>query len=130
MNEPNNYRFAVKSTENTIKLIEMICTATEPLSFTDIKESLEIPKSSLSYLLEDMEGCGYLTRNPLTLRYSKGIRLIEKSLVCVKNADILSDISLGWILPATSARRLSMPVFWMEGMLYISGRAAMKQHST
>lgn len=94
MNEPNNYRFAVKSTENTIKLIEMICTATEPLSFTDIKESLEIPKSSLSYLLEDMEGCGYLTRNPLTLRYSKGIRLIEKSLVCVKNADILSDISL------------------------------------
>ncbi len=94
MNEPTNYRFAVKSTENTVKLIEMICTATEPLSFTEIKDSLKIPKSSLSYLLEDMEGYGYLSRNPLTLRYSKGIRLIEDGLLCVSNADILSDVSL------------------------------------
>lgn len=94
MNEPNNYRFIVKSTENTIKLIEMICASTVPLSFTEIKETLNIAKSSLSNLLEDMEGCGYLTRNPSTLRYSKGIRLIEHCMLCVNNADLLSDISL------------------------------------
>lgn len=94
MNEPNNYRFTVKSTENTIKLIEMLCASTVPISFTEIKENLNIPKSSLSNLLEDMEGAGYLTRNPTTLRYSKGIRLIENCILCVNNADLLSDISL------------------------------------
>lgn len=94
MNEPNNYRFIVKSTENTIKLIEMICASTVPLSFTEIKDTLNIPKSSLSNLMDDMEGYGYLTRNPSTLRYSKGIKLIENSMLCVKNSDILSDIAL------------------------------------
>lgn len=94
MNDPINYQFIVKSTENTIRLIEMICSATVPLSFTEIKETMNIPKSSLSYLLEDLEGYGYLARNPLTLRYSKGIRLIENCVMCVNNADILSDVSL------------------------------------
>ena len=60
MNTAENYKFIVKSAERTIKLIELIAGAPSPLTFTEIKEALKIPKSSLSYLLDDLEHYGYV----------------------------------------------------------------------
>ena len=94
MDVAENYKFLVKSAERTIKLIELISSTPSPLTFTEIKDSLKIPKSSLSYLLEDLENYGYVSRNPMTLRYSKGIRMMEHAILCVNNTDTLSEINL------------------------------------
>lgn len=88
------YHFLVKSAERTIKLIELIASAPNSLSFTEIKESLSIPKSSLSYLLEDLENYGYVTRSPVTLRYTKGMRMMEYCILCANNTNSLSEINL------------------------------------
>lgn len=94
MNTAENYKFIVKSAERTIKLIELIAGAPSPLTFTEIKEALKIPKSSLSYLLDDLEHYGYVSRNPTSLRYSKGMRLVEYSILCINNTDTLSEVNL------------------------------------
>lgn len=89
-----NRKFLVKSAERTIKLIELIAAAPGPLTFTEIKDIMQIPKSSLSYLLEDLENYGYVSRSPVTMRYSKGMRLMQYCILCINNTDTLSEINL------------------------------------
>lgn len=85
----------VKTAGRVLDLLELIIKANNPLTFVEIKNALDIPKSSLYYLLQDLVNYEYFTYDPVTKQYSKGMRLVQYATVCVNNTNILREISLG-----------------------------------
>jgi DNA-binding IclR family transcriptional regulator len=63
----------VKSADRVLTLFELLSTWGREMSHADIAEALGIPKSSLTQLLKNMVGRGWLAYSPATKGYSLGI---------------------------------------------------------
>lgn len=85
----------VKTAGRTLDLLELIIKSNKPLNFTEIKIALDIPKSSLHNLLQDLVNREYLTYESTSKQYSKGMRLIQYATLCINNTDTLREIWLG-----------------------------------
>jgi len=88
--KPNN-----KSAARTLELIELIVNSVKAPTFGRIREELDIPKSSLSYLLQDLIDRDYIFTDPDMKVYYPGIKLIQLGAVCINNIDISREIALG-----------------------------------
>ncbi len=84
----------VKSASRVLDIIEYIVNSAKPPTFTAIQEALDIPKSSLSYLLQDLLAREYIHCDSAAKVYYPGLKLIQVSAACINNTDITKEISL------------------------------------
>ncbi|WP_425058923.1 HTH-type transcriptional regulator XynR [Sporomusa carbonis] len=85
----------VKSASRTLDIIEFIVKSPKPPTFTGIQEYLDIPKSSLSYLLQDLTNRDYIQFDPDMRVYYPGLKLIQLSASCMNNTNISREIWQG-----------------------------------
>ncbi|MDF2929638.1 IclR family transcriptional regulator [Anaerospora sp.] len=84
----------VKSASRVLDIIEYIVNSAKPPTFKAIQESLDIPKSSLSYLLQDLITREYIYCDIDTKVYYPGLKLIQVGAACINNTDITKEIGL------------------------------------
>ncbi|SDF82309.1 IclR family transcriptional regulator [Sporolituus thermophilus] len=85
----------VKSASRTLDIIEFIVNSAKPPTFTAIQEFLDIPKSSLSYLLQELANRDYIQFDADTRVYYPGAKLIKLSASCINNTNLSREIWLG-----------------------------------
>jgi IclR family transcriptional regulator, acetate operon repressor len=68
---------AVKSLDRGLDILEYVAGCSEPPSFTQLLESLGIPRSSLFHLLTNLLSRNFLARDPKTERYRLGAEFVE-----------------------------------------------------
>lgn len=85
----------IKSAYRTLAIIEFIAKSPKPPTFTAILRHLDIPKSSLSVLMQDLVGSQYIDYDPETRVYYPGLKLIQISAICMNNTNIAREITLG-----------------------------------
>lgn len=83
----------VKSASRALDVIEYIVSCTKPPTFRMIRDTLDIPKSSLSYLLQDLITRDYINSDADLKVYYPGIKLIQLGAACINNTDISREIS-------------------------------------
>jgi DNA-binding IclR family transcriptional regulator len=66
---------AVKSADRVLQVFDLLATEPQGLSFTEIRERLELPKSSAHTLLATLVVNQYITLDEGTRRYAVGLRL-------------------------------------------------------
>ena len=105
----------IKSAARTLDVIEFIVNSVKAPTFGRIREELDIPKSSLSYLLQDLIDRDYIYTDPDMKVYYPGIKLIQLGAVCINNIDISREIALG-------VRKLSDELGWTAHAAILDGR--------
>jgi DNA-binding IclR family transcriptional regulator len=68
---------AVKSAERTLAILELLTTREQPLTFTEIANTLHYPRSSLHGLLRTLVDRGWAEFDPAPRTYTLGIRTLE-----------------------------------------------------
>jgi len=68
---------AVKSLDRGLDILEYVAGCSEPPSFSQLLESLHIPRSSLFHLLTNLLSRNFLARDPRTERYRLGAEIVE-----------------------------------------------------
>lgn len=89
-----NKQVSIKSASRVLDLIEYIVNVSKPPTFMVLREALQIPKSSLSYLLQDLINRNYLHFDSDMKVYYPGIKLIQIGATCINNADLSREIRL------------------------------------
>jgi len=85
----------VKSASRALDIIEFIINAHKPPTFAIIRDILDIPKSSLSYLLQDLINRDYIQLDLDMRVYYPGSKLIQISASCINNTNLTREIWLG-----------------------------------
>lgn len=85
----------VKSAARTLDVLELVVKHSKPPTFTNIQEILDIPKSSLSYLLQELMNRDYIEYDSDMRVYYPGIKLVQVSASCMNNTSTSKEISLG-----------------------------------
>lgn len=68
---------AVKSAHRVLTILELLTAREGPMTFTELREALELPRSSLHSLLITMSESGWLRFDEATRSYTLGIRTLE-----------------------------------------------------
>ena len=79
----------VKSAERVIMIFEFVCRKNEGFTHSEIAESLDIPKSSLTALLGNLVARSYLNFDPFSKRYSLGPQLLSLAGHFLENLDVV-----------------------------------------
>lgn len=91
----NSKTSIVKSATRALDIIDFIVGCSKPPTFSVIQKYLEIPKSSLSYLLQDMTNHKYIQFDSDSKVYYPGSKLIQISAACMNNTNLTREIWLG-----------------------------------
>jgi DNA-binding IclR family transcriptional regulator len=83
-----NGALMVKSAERVIQIFEFICQKNEGYTHSEIADTLDIPKSSLTALLSNLVARSYLNFDPLSKRYSLGPQLLSLAGHFLENLDL------------------------------------------
>lgn len=70
-------RYAVKAVDKALRILETLGRDSVELSLIELSRRLNIEKSTLHRLLGTLEGRGFIRKDPLSLRYALGIRMLE-----------------------------------------------------
>lgn len=68
---------AVKSAHRALAILELLTTREEPMTFTELREAMDLPRSSLHGLLGTMTETGWLRLDDVSRTYTLGIRTLE-----------------------------------------------------
>lgn len=68
---------AVKSAQRALQILELLTQREGPMSFTDVRDALDLPRSSLHGLLTTMSESGWLAYDDASRTYTLGIRTLE-----------------------------------------------------
>lgn len=82
----------VKSAARTLDILECLVRSAKAPTFTKIQEETGIPKSSLSYLLQELLNRDYLRYDPDRRVYYPGLQLVQISASCMNNTTISREI--------------------------------------
>lgn len=74
---PPPSRYAVKAVDKALRILETLAKEPDELRLAELSRRLAIEKSTLHRLLGTLEGQGFVRRDPVSLRYSLGIKLLE-----------------------------------------------------
>jgi len=85
----------VKSAARTLDILEFIVKSPKAPTFTMLQELTDIPKSSLSYLLQELMNRNYIQFDSDMRVYYPGISLVQMSAYCINNTNITREIWLG-----------------------------------
>lgn len=70
-------RYAVKAVDKALRILETLGKEPDELRLAELSRRLAIEKSTLHRLLGTLEGQGFVRRDPVSLRYSLGIKMLE-----------------------------------------------------
>ena len=86
----------VKSAARAMDILEFVVKkSAKPPTFKTIQNYIDIPKSSLSNLLQELMNRGYLQCDLETKAYYAGLNLIQLSAICLNKTNISQEIWLG-----------------------------------
>ena len=85
----------VKSASRALDIIEFIVNCPKPPTFSTIQGYLDIPKSSLSYLMQDLVNRDYVQFDLDGRVYYPGSKLVQISASCINNTNLPREIWLG-----------------------------------
>ena len=86
----------VKSAARTIDILEFVVKKSpKPPTFSALQEYTGIPKSSLSYLLQELINKAYLSYESDSRTYYPGMALIQLGAICINNTNIAREIWTG-----------------------------------
>ena len=85
----------VKSAARTLDILEFIVKSPKSPTFSMLQEFMDIPKSSLSYLLQELINRDYIQFDADTRVYYPGLNLIQLSASCINNTVVSREITLG-----------------------------------
>ena len=88
MNTPSTNAPTIKSALRVMLLIELLTEQPEGLTFPEIRDALDVPKSSLHGLLKMMVSRGHLVFDAATRRYRLGVRYWEAGQAFLHGADL------------------------------------------
>ena len=71
----------VKSLQKAMSVLECFTSRTPELGITQISELLNISKSNVHNIVSTFEKLGYIEQNPVTGKYSLGLKMLEYSYV-------------------------------------------------
>ncbi len=91
----NKQRPAVRSAARALDVIEFIVKTLKSPTFTTIQRETDIPKSSLSYLLQELMGKQYIQFDDETKVYLPGLQLIRIGALCINNTNFSKEIWRG-----------------------------------
>ncbi|MGF6906210.1 IclR family transcriptional regulator [Fusobacterium sp. PH5-44] len=83
-----------KTSIRTLVLLEIIAEKKGGLSFSEIQQRSQMPKSSLHTLLKELHDSNYLEYNNNSKKYFAGTRLIKLASTSLSNMDILENIKI------------------------------------
>ena len=83
-----------KTSIRTLALLEFIAEKKGGLSFSEIQQQSQIPKSSLHSLLKELLDSNYLEYNNGSKKYFSGIKLIKLASTSMSSMDILENIKI------------------------------------
>lgn len=78
----------VKSAQRVLAILELLTAREAPLTFTDIASALGYPRSSLHSLLATLVASGWAELDPLTRRYTLGIRAWQAGNAYLRAVDL------------------------------------------
>lgn len=91
----NEQPLFVKSVARAIKIINYVVKSPKSPGFTMIQEALDIPKSSLSYLLQELVQQEYLQFDSDMKVYYPGLQLIRIGASCINNSNLSDELWRG-----------------------------------
>ncbi len=91
----SNKPSVVKSAARTLDILEFIVKSPKSPTFTMLQEFMDIPKSSLSYLLQELMNRDYIQFDSDTRVYYPGLKLVQLSASCINNTVVSREIALG-----------------------------------
>ena len=74
--------------ERALAMLEAIAQDSDGLSNAEISRTLQIPKSSASYILRTLEKQGYLNRDPESAKYRVGLKILSLSRGALSGLDV------------------------------------------
>jgi DNA-binding IclR family transcriptional regulator len=78
-----------KSALRVLEIMEFVADRREGCSHTAIAQGLDIPKSSLTALLQDLHSTGYLQRNPDTGVFTIGVQVLWLANSYLRNLNLV-----------------------------------------
>lgn len=84
----------VKSAERTLRFLEYLAEHRNGISFSDIQNDLNIPKSSTYGLIQEFLDNDYLTYNEKTKKYYAGLEFIKLCTACIHHTNLIDELSL------------------------------------
>ncbi len=72
-----SFRYSVKAVDKALRILETLGAEPVDLGLAELSRRLGIEKSTLHRLLGTLERRGFVRRDPSSLRYSLGIRMLE-----------------------------------------------------
>ncbi|GGM65918.1 IclR family transcriptional regulator [Micromonospora sonchi] len=88
MPETEDLAPSVKSARRVMDLLDLLAGQPAGLTFVEIREHLELPKSSLHLLLRTMTDRGYIAADARSRRFHLGVRVWEVGQGFVRGADL------------------------------------------
>ncbi|MBP2641132.1 MAG: allR [Firmicutes bacterium] len=85
----------VKSVARALEIVNYVVKSSKSPSFTVIQEALDIPKSSLSYLLQELVQQNYLQFDNDRKVYYPGLQLIKIGASCLSNSNLSDELWRG-----------------------------------
>ncbi len=70
-------RYAVKAVDKALRILEILGKNSVELSLVELTRHLNIEKSTLHRLLATLDGRDFVRKDPASLRYSLGIKMLE-----------------------------------------------------
>ena len=78
-----------KSALRVLEIMEHIAQQPQGCTHTEVAQGLQIPKSSLTALLQDMMSKGYLQRNPDTNVFTIGVQVLWLANSYLRNLNLV-----------------------------------------
>jgi DNA-binding IclR family transcriptional regulator len=82
----------VKSASRALRIVDYLANCPKPQTFTELQAALGIPKSSLSYLLQELQQGSYVEFDQETKSYFAGTKLIQLGAACLNNTNTSREI--------------------------------------
>lgn len=117
------YRYAVKAVDKALRILETLGKEPEDLGLAELSRKLAIEKSTLHRLLGTLEGQGFVRRDPVSLRYSLGIKMLELGTAVTARSAL--GRTAGPVLDRLAVRcqqTVNLAVLDGEEILYIAKR--------
>ena len=76
--------------ERALDILEFLAQAGSPRTLAEVIDAVAGPKATVHRLLSSLRGRGYVTQDPLTSRYSAGVRCFELGSMWAQSLDMRS----------------------------------------
>ena len=117
------FRYSVRAVDKALRILETLGKESGDLGLVELSRELTIEKSTLHRLLGTLEARGFVRRDPLSLRYSLGIRMLELgTAVTARSALGRAAVPVLDRLAVRSRQTVNLAVLDGDEILYVAKR--------